>query len=332
MIDVTDDMMAVDPEMERIWREDDEPSFTDIRKESEQPDDTATAAEDSDDLELDDNEDDTDIPEETEVKNDDSKADDEVDEEVELDKPESYKIKANDKEFDLSLDELKALAPKAMDYTKKMQEIAPWRKTISALKEQGLGETDVNLMIDVLKGDKNAIAEVLKRTGVDALELDDAKETYVPNQYGKDENTQRIDDIISQISSDEEFKVTSEVVDNQWDSKSRTAMAQNPDMILGLHADIKNGVYDKVSPIALKLKALDGGRLSDVEYYIEAGKQYYAKVETAPAKQTETKEMAPRRKAAAPTKTMSGKRDVVDYLNDSDEEFDEWYKSTMSKQ
>lgn len=338
MTNVEDEYMTVDPEMERIWREDDEPSFTEIRKSmnTEQPENTATA-EDSEEVEEESIEETTEeTSEETSVE-DQSK---EVEETVEnkATKSDVHKVKANGMEFDFTTDELKALAPKAMDYTKKMQEIAPWRKTISALKEQGLGEQDVNMMIDALKGDKNAITEMLKRTQVDPLDLDiDSKHAYNPTQYGKDETALAIEDIVNEISGDVEYATTVKVVDEVWDAKSRQAMAKDPQMIKGLHIDIKNGMYSKIAPIAEKLKVLDGGRLSSLEYYIEAGRQYYGAnpepvkpIPVVDTKQVQVREMADKRKAASPTKSTSGKRDVIDYLDDNDEEYEAWYKRTMS--
>ncbi len=345
MTNVEDESMAVDPEMERIWREDDEPSFSDVRA-SIQEDETEEVAEleqpeDTDDTEdsIDSTEDNEDN-EDTEEDSEESKPTDVEDKSKDVSDNGTHKVKANGMEFDFTTEELKALAPKAMDYTKKMQEIAPWRKTISALKEQGIGETDVNLMIDVLKGDKNAIAEVLKRTQVDPLDLDtDSKAQYMPNNYGKDERSLAIEDVVSEISSDVEYAATVKVVDEVWDDASRDVLVSNPSMIKGLHNDIKEGIYSKVAPLAEKLKVLDGGRKSALDYYVEAGRQYFAQqastqqmqeVKVPDVRQTEIKEMANKRKAASPTKANAGKRDVIDYLDDNDEEYDEWYKRTMS--
>lgn len=348
-IETTDDFMPITPEMEAIWNSDDELPVSNVKpvdeveeeEESEQPEDTADT-EDSDEDEEDDIVEDEEEVEEESNEDDPEATADELEDKSKETQTQSYKVKANGMEFDFTTEELLALAPKAMDYTKKMQEIAPWRKTISALKDNGLGEQEVNLMIDVLQGDKNAIAQVLKRTGVDALDIDTETDSgYAPKQYGKDESVQAIEDIINDISRDPEYRITEHVVDSQWDSASRRAMASNPQMIRGLHDDIKNGIYDKVAPMALKMKAMDGGRASDLEYYIEAGKRYYANIDAVQTqerdvqarqvKQTDIKEMAGKRKAATPTKRSIGKRDVIDYLDDNDESYEEWYKKTMAK-
>lgn len=334
MSTVEEATMSVDPEMAKIWAEDEDLDFIAMRAneeqeepESEQPEDTDVSTEDSEEDET--------IVDEVEEESTEDKP--EVTEETVEDKPSSYKVKANNMEMELTVEELQKLAPKALDYTKKMQEIAPWRKSISALKENGLGEQDINLMIDVLKGDKNAINEVLKRTKVDPLELDtDGKQEYVPTSYGKDELSLRIDEIVQEIGHDEEYRITANIVDDVWDSKSREEFRKNPDLIVELHKDVKSGVYDKIAPMAMKMKVLDGAKHSDMDYYIEAGRQYYqgqekvAEVQKVSAKQESIKDMADKRKAATPTKSTSGKRSVIDYLDDNDEEFDEWYKKLQA--
>lgn len=328
---------------------------------TEQPDEVE---EDSDDVES--NRGDEEIVEEAE---DGSKEPDEV----EVDKPEEvdeivdeepkiakYKVKANGTELELTNDELLQLAPKALNYTQKMQEIAPWRKSISALKDNGMTHDDVNLMIDIMKGDKDAIAEIVKRHKIDTLDLDVEESKYRPKDYGKDEHELALEDVVNMIKKDPEFKVTQYVVDDAWDVKSRGELAKNPSMIEGLHVDIKNGTFDKVNPIALKLKALDGGRKTDLDYYLEAGSQHYAElrrvqevetnrtkllaerdaakakaieeVKVREIKQTEVKKASEARKAAAPTKKAAGSGKIIDYLDDiSDDNFDAWYKDLQSK-
>ena len=293
--------------------------------------------------------------------------------EVDADKPEEvdeiadeepkiakYKVKANGTELELTNDELLQLAPKALNYTQKMQEIAPWRKSISALKDNGMTHDDVNLMIDIMKGDKDAIAEIVKRHKIDTLDLDVEESKYRPKDYGKDEHELALEDVVNMIKKDPEFKVTQYVVDDAWDVKSRGELAKNPSMIEGLHVDIKNGTFDKVNPIALKLKALDGGRKTDLDYYLEAGSQHYAElrrtqeveanrtkllaerdaakakaieeVKVREIKQTEVKKASEARKAAAPTKKAAGSGKIIDYLDDiSDDNFDAWYKDLQSK-
>lgn len=333
-------------------------------EESEQPDNDEDS-ENEEDEEATEEETAEDLDEDTE-----DNLDAEEDESQEAVEPTVHRYKANGQDFEFTDDEIKEQFGKvfgqSMNYTQKMQEIAPWRKTISALQDNDLSHDDVNLMIDVLKGDKDAIASVVQKAGIDMMELDTEKEVaYSPREYGRSEQELAIDEVIGSISKDQEYSITQHVVDKAWDDRSRQELAKNPKMIQGLHNDIKAGVYDSVSPMAMKLKVLDGGTKSDIEYYMEAGSKYYAnlqaneeakvaqaatlkaqeeEVETAKAeeakavqevkqrkvKQKQIKKAAVSRKAAATPKKVSGKKGVIDYLDESEEAFDDWYKKVMS--
>lgn len=290
----------------------------------------------------------------------------ENDEEVAPDVTETpvHKFKANGKEYTFTPEEMMSQFPKifgqAMDYTKKTQALKPWRKTIDAIESANLSHDQINLMIDVFKGDKNAIAEVMRRTGVDAFDLDTENNVYTPKDYGRDETALAIKDIVDEISSDKEFNITQQILNKEWDDRSFSELTRDPELIKLLHIDVKSGTYDKVQPIAEKLKVFDRGRKSDLEYYKQAAGEYFREIDEAQrreqameeqrqlreakaarqaelervritqAKQEAVKTQAVARKAAAPTKSNAGtKKSVTDYLDESDEAFDDWYKRNV---
>ena len=276
-----------------------------------------------------------------------------------------HKFKANGREYEFTEDEVREQFPKifgqAMDYTKKMQALKPWRKTIDAIEGAQLSHDDVNLMIDVLKGDKDAVAAVLKRTGVDALELDVEQSRYVPKDYGRDDKALAVKDVIEEISGDAEYSTTYKILSKEWDDDSFREMTSDPELIKLLHVDVKSGMYDKVQPIAEKLKVYDRGRRSNLDYYKEAARVYFNEQAQEEARRAEyekarvlreseladkarvrdvrdqqkqrvaVKQDAEKRKAAAPTKKVAGTKKVIDYLDDSDEAYDEWYKNLQNK-
>lgn len=272
-------------------------------------------------------------------------------------------FKANGREYKFTQEEIMAQFPKifgqAMDYTKKTQAMKPWRKTIDAIEEAKLGHNDINLMIDVMKGNKEAIAEVLKRTGVDSLEIDTENSKYTPNDYGRDDKALAIKDIIEEISVDREYETTHKVLSKEWDEKSFNKMTDNPELIRLLHNDVKSGTFDKVQAVAEKIKVFDRGLKTDLEYYelasIEIAQQYQeeqrraydverqrldrearlakqAEIERVRKTQERQKEVevkAVERKAATPTSRKAVSSKVVDYLDDSDEAFEDWYKANV---
>ena len=342
---------------------------TNDEEDLEQPDEDS----DSDDSEEDDTEDEEDA--DSEESEEDLDGDPEPDEE-QTDKPEDkvedepqpvqiQKFKANGRDYEFTQEDIIKQFPKvfgqAMDYTKKMQSIKPWRKTIDALEQAKMGHDDINLMIDVLKGDKDAITEVIKRTGTDAMDLDTENASYKPNDYGRDETTLAINEVVDKISADKEYETTHRVLSKDWDNDSWEAMTKDPNLIELLHVDVKSGMYDKVQPIADTIKLQDGGKNSDLAYYLEAGKRYdaqlrkqseqealaaqkaknvqieqekqdkLAQVKAQEVKRTKVKKDVTKRKAAAPTAKGAGKKQGTDYLDDSDEAFDEWYQKLQDK-
>lgn len=276
-----------------------------------------------------------------------------------------HKFKANGREYEFTDDEIREQFPRifgqAMDYTKKMQALKPWRKTIDAIEGAQLSHDDVNLMIDVLKGDKDAVAAVLKRTGVDALEIDVEQSRYVPKDYGRDDKALAVKDVIDEISGDAEYSTTYKILNKEWDDDSFREMTNDPDLIRLLHIDVKSGMYDRVQPIAEKLKVYDRGRRSNLDYYKEAARVYFNEQAQEEARRAEhekarvmkeseladkarvkdvkdqqqqrvaVKQEAEKRKAAAPTKKVAGTKKVIDYLDDSDEAYEEWYKSLQNR-
>lgn len=270
------------------------------------------------------------------------------------------KYKANGKDYEFTdqeiFEQFGRVFGQAMDYTKKSQQLKPWRKTIDAIEQAGLSQDDVNLAIDVLSGDKEAIAALLKRTGVDALELDTDNVNYTSKDYGRNDTELAIKEIVEEISGDKEYAITYDVLERQWDNKSKEAFAERPELIRELHLDVKSGMFDTLMPIVNKMRVYDGGKHSDLDYYGMAAKQYYNEQAQAEArlnvqearrtrteqeqgtrtkidqvkadeqKRVATKTASTKRKAAAPTAKAAGTKKVVDYLDASDEAFEEFYK------
>jgi len=344
---------------------DDEDEVLDLEQPDEQESDDDADVDD----ELDENEDEDSETKDAELDEDSSEVEEQAKSEEESKETntqpvQKHKFKANGMEYEFTEEEIKAQFPtvfgQAMDYTKKMQQIKPWRKTIDAIEQAKLSQDDINLAIDVLKGDKEAIGELLKRTGIDALDLDTENVNYEPKDYGRDEKTLALKDVIEEISVDPEYNVTQRVLTNDWDEASWSMITEDPQMVKALHVDVKTGMYDKVQPIAAKLKVYDGGRKTDLDYYKEAAKVYFAeqskaeqevlaakakaeearmakeaelqRVQAEAAKRDTVKQKAEKRKRAVPTKKGAGTtKGKTDYLDDSDEDFEKWYASLQEK-
>ena len=260
------------------------------------------------------------------------------------------KFKANGQDFEFTQDEIneqfETVFGQAMDYTKKMQKISPYRKMISALEQEGISQDQLNIAIDALKGDKGALHKIMEAHDIDSYDVspDEESTPYQPNDYGKDNFQLEIEEVTSKIENDQEYAITVDVIDKQWDQHSREMIANNPSMIMGLHNDIKSGVYDQVAPTAMKMKVLDGNTKSDLEYYMLAGQQIgqqktsskdkvaelNKQTQNADSEFEEASSEAKQKRSATSTRTRSDRKGVIDYLDDDDEAFDAWYKKLQA--
>lgn len=226
------------------------------------------------------------------------------------------KVRASGAEFEFTnqekLDSFDKIYQQAIDYTKKTQAIAPHRKRIAAMEELGVTDDQFNTLMDVLKGDKDAVTAVIKQAGIDTLELDtDAELNYVPNSYGKSDKELDIDEVFKDLSTTPKGDVTTDIVGRQWDDRSRNEIVdgiqlangtklETKDIIMGLQDDVTSGRYDKVLPEMLKLKHLDGARQSDISYYMQAGaQQIQSEYQESMAQQRAEQEAATRAQAEA---------------------------------
>ena len=360
-----EDEIDIDDQTSEDEDEEDIDTDEDDEEELEQPDVDSDKTEDTQVNDEDGEEEDEDKGSEEDLDKDATdNLDDSTDTKAEESKISTYKVKANGTELALTNEELIKLAPKALDYTKKMQEIAPHRKNIGIMVDNEISAEDLALLVDMKKGNVDAFSAMSKIAGIDTLGIDvDNADKYIPKEYGRTDQEIAVADVVSSIKYDKEFEVTQRVVDEQWDDKSKEYFRGKPQDIQVLHEDIKEGRYGDISARAMKLRVLDNGPTkSDVEYYIEAGHQYYADkvkeqqlseaqvgaqraeearllkeaeevkaVKAQQAKQVEVKKAAKSRKAAATTKKVAGKRNVIDYLDEDDEKFDAWYKDLQAK-
>lgn len=254
----------------------------------------------------------------------------------EVQAPTTYKIKANGLEYDFTIDEMQMLASKGMDYTKKMQTIAPYRKTIDAIQENGITQDDINLFIDIKKGNKEALATLVKNMNIDVYDLPTEEINYTPTQYGKDESMLALQDTISRLRQEPEFERTHQAF-LAMDENSKLAFVNNPSNLEGLHEDIKNGVYDVVMPKAMKAAMLDSYRRPVLDYYLIQGQEYYKNLNESLKAQEQAKavkqaEINQAKVAASLPQQRMDKKTVTDYLDEeNDEEYYKWLKSVRAK-
>lgn len=242
-------------------------------------------------------------------------------------------FKANGKEIaPKTVEDVISLMQMGANYTKKMQLMAPMKKAVESLNKASIGEDDLNFLIDVHKGDKEAIKKLLKKHEVDPLDLDMESTNYVPkNNIASDEDVE-FTDVIQDIQSS--LPKIQEILSKQWDNKSKDLLLKDPMLMKALHEEIEMGRFDEVQN-RLETERTFGrykGK-SDIEAYIDVVTKMVAEqaksTETKPNKASQdskgTTKPIPDKTKAAPVRTKGGNQGstltVKDLLSMPEEEF-----------
>jgi hypothetical protein len=224
------------------------------------------------------------------------------------------------------------------NYQKKMGKLKPNLKIIKMLENNELlDEAKLNNLIDLSKKDPKAIAKLVKESDVDPLEIDkDAPTEYEPTNYSITDKEYNLDRVLDDIKDTETFNKTINVLTKEWDTESRSAISDQPEIIGIVNAHMANGIYDEINAVLQQEKAL--GKLNgipDVEAYRQVAehmnknnmfKQPESAGKSKVSSKTDEKAEADRdkkRKAAAPVKQTTTKKAPPDdnFLGLSDEDF-----------
>tara|TARA_B110000495_G_scaffold121322_1_gene105341 strand:- start:483 stop:1688 length:1206 start_codon:yes stop_codon:yes gene_type:complete len=284
--------------------------------------------------------DDTDVTDDTET----AKKED-TQEKAEIDFEEAYKrimspFKASKRMMQVdNIDDAISLMQKGADYHSKMKTLSPNLKMVSMLEKEGLLDQDkLNNLIDISKKNPQAIAKLLKESGIDPLDIDtDEEVTYKPTNYGVSDKEFKINQAIDDIKETPSFDKTINILAKEWDNESKNLISDNPEIISIINDHVFNGVFDKVQSVVDTERALGRLQVPDVVAYRQVAEHLQSQgalnntqesVAIPPASVPKTKAKDPaviqqKRKAAAGTRKTSGKSAPAssEYLGMTDDEF-----------
>ena len=215
------------------------------------------------------------------------------------------------------------------NYTKKMQDLKPYRKIVESLNKAEIDEESLNFLIDVHRGDKEAIKKLMVKHSVDPLDLDLENNDYKPNKniVGDEdvEYAETLDDIQPSLPK------IQEILGSKWDAKSKQLLLQNPALLRGLHEEIEMGRFDTLQT-QLELEKTFGKHRgkADIEIYMKLAQDYVAeqqkKILPTASKPNTPKKEIPDKREAAPNKArkvgaQGSNVTKVDLFNMSEEEF-----------
>lgn len=251
-------------------------------------------------------------------------------------------FKANGKTISLkSPDEAIQLMQMGANYTRKMQSIAPYRKTLMMLeKAQLLDEDKLSYAIDLLNGNQEAIKKLLKDTKVDPLEFNtEDNVNYQPGLNNRVSDAEvnfksTLDDLVSTADGLNTVKE----INTNWDEESKGELWKEPRLMNIIHQQKMAGIYDQIADEVNRRKVL--GIIPSNVPFIYAYNQVGQEMAQQRQAQSQSKNREPiavrpamtktdnginnaaRVKAAAPTRTApKSVKPFINPLSMSDEEF-----------
>lgn len=260
-------------------------------------------------------------------------------------------IKANGKEIKLdSIDEVITMVQLGANYTKKMQAIRPGLKLIKMLENNNLlDEGKLSHLIDISKGDKNAISKFLKDASIDPMDIDpDTGVGYRPGNHKISDADMNWETALSDAQITEAGQQVIVDIHKDYDDQSKAALYKEPDHLRILISHKELGIYDQIVREVEKHRSLGTPGIAG-EPYLKAYNligndlkekgllQFKVGKQNAPAKEPEKEapvilgKPAPRKKpangdrakAASPVTQRKGKAPVsyADLSKMSDDEF-----------
>lgn len=185
-------------------------------------------------------------------------------------------FKANGGEMQVSTpSEIRTLMQQGANYTKKMQTLKPHLKFIKKLgNNELLDESKLDYLIDLSKGNPEAISKLLKDSNIDPLTLDtDRTDQYKPSTYTVADSEIELEATLEDLRDSASIIQTLEIVNNKWDEESRKAIAKEPTNLKIINEHVEAGVYPVVMSEVNKQRALGniGRNVSDIAAYQQVG-------------------------------------------------------------
>ena len=158
-------------------------------------------------------------------------------------------LKANGKEIKLnSVEELVQLAQQGANYTRKMQELAPHRKTLLMLENNGVDADKLDFLIALSKKDPAAIQKYLKDSGVNPLDIDvEAEATYQGGNHRVSDEEAAFANTLEDMQMSEAGKYVLQSIHGTWDQASKELLVTQPNIMEIMRQQHEAGFYDRIS-------------------------------------------------------------------------------------
>lgn len=158
-----------------------------------------------------------------------------------------------------SPEEAISLMQMGANYTRKMQEIQPYRKVMLMLQNNGLMDEDkLSYLIDLDKKNPDAIKKLLKDSGTDTLDFNPEDEVkYQAGNHRVSDTEAAFATELDDLKSTPEGQATLGVISQTWDNASKDALFENRGLLQTIQSQRENGIYDIISAEVSRLRMLN---------------------------------------------------------------------------
>lgn len=182
-------------------------------------------------------------------------------------------LQANGRTIELKTPaEVRQLAQMGANYTQKMQAIAPHRKVLRMLENNGLlDEGKLSYLIDLDKKNPEAIKKLLVDSKIDPLDIDTKVEpVYKAGNHTVTDQEVNFTTALEEMSSTQTGKETLDDIQANWDSKSKDVLLQSPELLEVFRQQHENGIYQVIAADIQRRKTF--GTITPTTSFIEAYK------------------------------------------------------------
>lgn len=157
-----------------------------------------------------------------------------------------------------SPEEAISLMQMGANYTRKMQELQPYRKVMLMLENNGLmDEGKLSFLIDLEKKNPDAIKKLIKEAGIDPLDINPEEEVnYQVGNHRVTDAEAAFATELDDLKSTPEGQATLGVIAQTWDAQSKEALFENRGLLQTIQQQRENGIYDRIVSEMSRLQML----------------------------------------------------------------------------
>ena len=245
-----------DEEFEKLYNSGElfeEPTEENVDNNTEETESSASNEEVSDDNALENKDDNTKEEVTTETKEE-VEPKTEPEQTKELNYKEEYEkflqpFKASGREFTpKSREELIRLAQMGVDYNKKQEANKETLRLANTLKENNLlDESKINMVIDIFKGNKDAITQLVKDLNINPFDINIEEEVeYKSNNYAPSTEEYNKAQVFQTLIETEEGKAVANDITEQWDETTQKDISANPHYFEMFVDHKRQGIFEDI--------------------------------------------------------------------------------------